>query len=165
MTSVASSSTEPQTQEFSAPKREQREEEESHVTAPAGNLEGEERLSGTVVETQLMGCRQTSPMRPMGEILDISEGYSKKKERQTEPMGMLGREERLSGERETDRADGDVREERLSCTVVETQLMGCRQTTPTRPPRVILAIPEGLSEEKERQTAPTKPLGFASETR
>jgi hypothetical protein len=31
MTSVASSSTEPQTQEFSAPKREQREEEESHV--------------------------------------------------------------------------------------------------------------------------------------
>jgi hypothetical protein len=77
-------------------------------TAPAGNLEGEERLSGTVVETQLMGCRQTSPMRPMGEILDISEGYSKEKERQTEPTGMLGREERLSG------------------TVVETQLMGCR---------------------------------------
>jgi hypothetical protein len=104
-----------------------------------GNLEGEERLSGTVVETQLMGCRQTSPMRPMGEILDISEGYSKEKERQTEPMGMLGREERLSG------------------TVVETQLMGCRQTTPTRPPGVILAIPEGLSEEKERQAAPTKP--------
>jgi hypothetical protein len=75
-----------------------------------------------------MGCQQTSPMRPMGEILDISERYSKEKERQTEPTGMLGREERLSG------------------TVVETQLMGCRQTTPTRPPGVILAIPEGLSE-------------------
>jgi hypothetical protein len=43
-------------------------------------------------------------MRPMGEILDISEGYSKEKERQTKLTGMLGREERLSG------------------TVVETQL-------------------------------------------
>jgi hypothetical protein len=116
-------------------------------TVLAGNLEGEERLSSTVVETQLMGYRQTSPMRPMGEILDISEGYSTEKERQTEPMGMLGREERLSG------------------MVVETQLMGCRQITQTRPPGVILAIPEGLSEEKERQTAPMKPLGFASETR
>jgi hypothetical protein len=46
-----------------------------------GMLGRDERLSGKVVETQLMGCRQTSLMRPMGEILDISEGYSKEKER------------------------------------------------------------------------------------
>jgi hypothetical protein len=33
-------------------------------TAPVGNLEGEERLSSMMVETQLMGCRQNSPIRP-----------------------------------------------------------------------------------------------------